>query len=139
MLACASASMKGSRRRGLQCSTSSALFSASGSDPAGKSSPGPEASELWPSHGAPAAELLGGPIRITEIAPGMVETEFSLVRFGGDEQRAAEVYRGIDPLAADDVAKVIAFILERAENVNIDYVAVKPVAQATATASHRRE
>ena len=84
-------------------------------------------------------ELLGRPIRITEIAPGMVETEFSLVRFGGDEQRAAEVYRGIDPLAAGDVAEVIAFTLERPENVNIDYVAVKPVAQATAMVSHRRE
>ena len=78
-------------------------------------------------------------MRITEIAPGMVETEFSLVRFGGDEQRAAEVYRGIDPLSAEDVAEVIAFALERPANVNIDYVAVKPVAQATAMVSHRRE
>ena len=84
-------------------------------------------------------ELLGRPVRITEIAPGMVETEFSLVRFGGDEQRAGEVYRGIDPLSADDVAEVIAFALERPANVNVDYVAVKPVAQATATVSHRRE
>ena len=84
-------------------------------------------------------ELLGRPVRITEIAPGMVETEFSLVRFGGDEQRAADVYRGIDPLSAEDVAEVIAFALERPANVNVDYVAVKPVAQATATVSHRRE
>ena len=84
-------------------------------------------------------ELLGRPLRITEIAPGMVETEFSLVRFEGDEQRAAEVYRGIDPLSATDVAEVIAFALERPANVNIDYVAVKPVAQATAMVSHRRE
>ena len=84
-------------------------------------------------------ELLGRPIRITEVAPGMVETEFSLVRFGGDEQRAGEVYRGIDPLSASDVAEVIAFALERPANVNIDYVAVKPVAQATATVSHRRD
>ncbi len=84
-------------------------------------------------------ELLGRPVRITEVAPGMVETEFSLVRFGGDEQRAAEVYRGIDPLSAEDVAEVIAFALERPANVNIDYVAVKPVAQATAMVSHRRE
>ena len=57
----------------------------------------------------------------------------------GDEQRAAEVYRGIDPLSAADVAEVIAFALERPANVNIDYVAVKPVAQATAMVSHRRE
>jgi NADP-dependent 3-hydroxy acid dehydrogenase YdfG len=84
-------------------------------------------------------ELLGRSVRITEIAPGMVETEFSLVRFGGDEQRAADVYRGIDPLGAENVAEVIAFALERPANVNIDYVAVKPVAQATATVAHRRE
>ncbi len=84
-------------------------------------------------------ELLGRPIQITEVAPGMVETEFSLVRFGGDQRRAGEVYRGIDPLSAADVAEVIAFALERPANVNIDYVAVKPTAQATATVSHRRE
>ena len=84
-------------------------------------------------------ELLGRPVRITEIAPGMVETEFSLVRFGGDQQRAADVYRGIDPLSAEDVAEVISFALDRPANVNIDYVAVKPAAQATATVSHRRE
>ena len=63
----------------------------------------------------------------------MVETEFSLVRFGGDEQRAAEVYRGIDPLAAGGRRRGNRLHLERPENVNIDYVAVKPVAQATAT------
>jgi NADP-dependent 3-hydroxy acid dehydrogenase YdfG len=84
-------------------------------------------------------EMLGRSVRITEVAPGMVETEFSLVRFGGDEQRAADVYRGIDPLTAEDVAEVIAFALERPANVNIDYVAVKPVAQASATVSHRIE
>ncbi len=84
-------------------------------------------------------ELLGSAVRITEVAPGMVETEFSLVRFGGDTRRAADVYRGIDPLSAEDVAEVIAFVLERPANVNIDYVAVKPVAQATAMVSHRRE
>ncbi len=84
-------------------------------------------------------ELLGRPVRVTEIAPGMVETEFSLVRFEGDEQRARDVYRGIDPLTAVDVAEVIAFALERPAHVNVDYVAVKPVAQATAMVSHRRQ
>jgi len=82
-------------------------------------------------------ELLGKPIRVTEVAPGMVETEFSLVRFEGDADRAAEVYRGIEALTAEDVADVIAFAVTRAPNVNLDYIAVKPVNQATATVVHR--
>jgi len=82
-------------------------------------------------------ELLGRPIRVTEVAPGMVETEFALVRFEGDADRAAEVYRGIEPLTAEDVADVIAFSVTRAPNVNLDYIAVKPVNQATATDYHR--
>ena len=69
----------------------------------------------------------------------MVETEFSLVRFGGDQQRAAEVYRGIDPLTAGRRRRGDRLHPERPANVNIDYVAVKPGAQATATVSHRRE
>jgi NADP-dependent 3-hydroxy acid dehydrogenase YdfG len=82
-------------------------------------------------------ELLGKPIRVTEVAPGLVETEFSLVRFEGDAERAADVYRGIEPLTGEDVAEVIAFAVTRPSNVNLDYVAVKPRAQATATVSHR--
>ena len=82
-------------------------------------------------------ELLGKPVRVTEVAPGMVETEFSLVRFGGDADRAAEVYAGIEPLTAADVAEVIAFAVTRPPNVNLDYIAVKPVNQATATDVHR--
>jgi NADP-dependent 3-hydroxy acid dehydrogenase YdfG len=82
-------------------------------------------------------ELLGRPIRVTEVAPGMVETEFSLVRFGGDEERAAEVYRGIEPLTAEDVAEVVVFAVTRPPNVNLDYVAVKPLAQATAMINRR--
>jgi NADP-dependent 3-hydroxy acid dehydrogenase YdfG len=84
-------------------------------------------------------ELLGKPIRVTEVAPGMVETEFSLVRFGGDSERAAEVYRGIEPLTGEDVADVIAFAVTRPSNVNVDYIAVKPLAQATAMISDRTE
>jgi NADP-dependent 3-hydroxy acid dehydrogenase YdfG len=84
-------------------------------------------------------ELLGKPIRVTEVAPGMVETEFSLVRFEGDAERAADVYRGIIPLTGRDVAEVIAFAVTRPPNVNLDYVAVKPRAQATATVSHREQ
>jgi NADP-dependent 3-hydroxy acid dehydrogenase YdfG len=83
-------------------------------------------------------ELLGDAIRVTEVAPGLVETEFSLVRFGGDERRAAEVYRGLEPLRAEDVADLIAFVATRPPHVDIDYVVVKPTAQATATVVRRR-
>jgi NADP-dependent 3-hydroxy acid dehydrogenase YdfG len=82
-------------------------------------------------------ELLGKPVRVTEVAPGMVETEFSLVRFSGDAERAAGVYEGIEPLTAEDVADVIAYAVTRPPNVNLDYIAVKPVNQATATDLHR--
>jgi NADP-dependent 3-hydroxy acid dehydrogenase YdfG len=84
-------------------------------------------------------ELVGEPIRITEIAPGMVETEFSLVRFAGDAERAAAVYRGLTPLTAEDVADVVAFCVTRPPHVDVDLVVVKPVAQATATVSARSE
>jgi NADP-dependent 3-hydroxy acid dehydrogenase YdfG len=82
-------------------------------------------------------ELLGEPIRVTEVAPGMVETEFSLVRFGGDEGRAAKVYEGVEALSADDVAELIAFTVTRPPHVDIDYVSIMPTAQATATQVHR--
>jgi NADP-dependent 3-hydroxy acid dehydrogenase YdfG len=82
-------------------------------------------------------EALGKPIRVTEVAPGMVETEFSLVRFDGDRERAAEVYRGLEPLRAEDVAELIAFVVTRPPHVDIDYVGIKPTAQATATVTHR--
>ncbi len=82
-------------------------------------------------------ELLGEPVRITEVAPGMVETEFSLVRFAGDAERAAGVYRGLTPLSAQDVAEVVSFCVTRPAHVNIDHVVVKPVAQASATLAHR--
>jgi len=77
-------------------------------------------------------ELNGKPIRVSEVAPGMVATEeFSLVRFRGDAARAAKVYDGVrEPLTADDVADVIAFIATRPAHVNIDLAVIKPVAQA---------
>jgi NADP-dependent 3-hydroxy acid dehydrogenase YdfG len=84
-------------------------------------------------------ELLADGIRITEVAPGLVETEFSLVRFGGDAERAAEVYRGLTPLRGEDVADLVAFAVTRPPHVDVDYVAVKPTAQATATVVHRRD
>ena len=82
-------------------------------------------------------ELLDRPVRVSEVAPGMVETEFSLVRFGGDQKRAAQVYEGLKPLSADDVADLIAYVVTRPAHVDIDYVAIKPTAQATATVAHR--
>lgn len=82
-------------------------------------------------------ELLGKPIRVTEIDPGMVETEFSVVRFGGDTERAAKVYAGLTPLTADDVADCVAWAATRPSHVNIDQIVVRPRAQATAMIAHR--
>jgi len=83
-------------------------------------------------------ELLGQPVRITEIAPGLVETEFSLVRFAGDAERAAGVYRGLEPLTAADVADCILWAATRPSHVNIDEIVVRPRDQASAVAVHRR-
>lgn len=77
-------------------------------------------------------ELLGKPIRLTEILPGMVETDFSLVRFDGDQQRADAVYAGLTPLSADDVADVIGFVASRPPHVNLDQIVLKPRDQASA-------
>lgn len=75
-------------------------------------------------------ELLGKPVRFTEIAPGAVETEFSLVRFGGDKDRADKVYDGITPLVAADVAEVIGFVASRPSHVNLDTIVIRPRDQA---------
>lgn len=83
-------------------------------------------------------ELLGQPVRLTEIAPGAVETEFSLVRFAGDEERAAKVYEGIDPLVAQDIAEIIGFVASRPSHVNLDQIIVKPRDQADAGRFARR-
>lgn len=84
-------------------------------------------------------ELLGEPVRVTEVAPGMVETEFSLVRFGGDEEAARRVYEGMEPLRAEDVAECIRWALAQPAHVNVDEIVVRPRAQATATEVHRDE
>jgi NADP-dependent 3-hydroxy acid dehydrogenase YdfG len=78
-------------------------------------------------------ELLGKPVRLTEIAPGAVETEFSLVRFGGDQQRADAVYTGMTPLVAADIAEVIGFVASRPSHVNLDQIVIRPRDQATAS------
>jgi len=79
-------------------------------------------------------ELNGEPIRVTEIAPGLVETDFSVVRFHGDKQAAKAVYAGLKPLSAADVADCILFAVTRPPHVDIDEMVVRPVAQA---ASHQ--
>ena len=83
-------------------------------------------------------ELLGKPIRVSEVAPGMVQTEFSLVRFEGDRDRADRVYEGTNPLTAEDVADAIAYVVTRPPHVDIDYLSIKPTDQATARDVHRR-
>jgi NADP-dependent 3-hydroxy acid dehydrogenase YdfG len=83
-------------------------------------------------------ELLGQPVRISEIDPGMAETEFSVVRFGGDEARAAKVYEGLTPLSADDIADCVAWVVTRPSHVNIDQLVVLPRDQARPMMAHRR-
>ena len=76
-------------------------------------------------------ELLGKPIRLTEICPGMVETDFSLVRFGGDKERADAVYSGMTPLRADDIAEVVGFVASRPPHVDLDQIIIRPRDQAS--------
>jgi NADP-dependent 3-hydroxy acid dehydrogenase YdfG len=83
-------------------------------------------------------ELLGEPVSVTEIAPGMVETEFSMVRFGGDEEAAAKVYAGMEPLRAEEVAECVRWAVAQPAHVNIDEIVIRPRDQATATEVHRR-
>ncbi len=85
-------------------------------------------------------ELNGRPVRVTEVAPGMVRTdEFALVRYRGDQQAADRVYAGVDePLTADDIADCIAFAVTRPAHVNIDLLVVKPIAQAAPHKVDRR-
>jgi len=84
-------------------------------------------------------ELLGEPIRVTDVSPGMADTEFSTVRFSGDRERARSVYKGLTPLTAADVAECIAWAATRPPHVNIDEIVVRPRDQATSTDVHRHE
>ncbi len=84
------------------------------------------------------AEWLGQPLRVTEIDPGLVETEFSLVRFDGDAERAASVYVGMEPLVAADIADAILWAVTRPAHVNIDEIIIKPRDQARVGMVHRR-
>lgn len=82
-------------------------------------------------------ELLGQPIRVTEICPGLVETEFSLVRFDQDALKAQAVYKDMTPLTGEDIAESIAWVATRPSHVNIDEMVIRPRDQATATLVHR--
>ncbi|MCW1960331.1 MAG: SDR family oxidoreductase [Mycobacterium sp.] len=89
-------------------------------------------------HRTPRGELPGTPVGLTEIAPGAAQTAVSLVRFGGDEQRAEKVYAGITPLTAQDVAEVIGFVASRPPHVDIDQIVMRPRDQANASRFNRR-
>ncbi|AFY84020.1 SDR family oxidoreductase [Oscillatoria acuminata] len=83
-------------------------------------------------------DLIGTPVRVTEIEPGLVETEFSLVRFHGDCDRAEKVYQDLTPLTGEDIADLVLFSVTRPPHVNISEMLVVPVDQANATLVHRR-
>ena len=83
------------------------------------------------------SELLGKPVRLSEVAPGMVKTDFSLRRFDGDEERAAKVYEGVTPLVAEDIAEVIGFIASRPSHVDLDLVVVRPRDQVSGASGSR--
>ncbi len=86
------------------------------------------------------SDLLGKKIRVTNIEPGMCETEFSIVRFGGDEQKASGVYAGMQPLTAEDVADIICWVTALPAHVNVNQLEVMPVTQAWSPfAVHREE
>jgi 3-hydroxy acid dehydrogenase / malonic semialdehyde reductase len=84
-------------------------------------------------------ELLGKPVRVTTVDPGMVETEFSMVRYKGDEAEASNVYQGMTPLAAEDIADCIVWAATRPAHVNIDAIIVKPLDQAGAGKVARKQ
>ncbi len=84
-------------------------------------------------------DLLGTDVRVSSIDPGMAETEFSDVRFDGDTGRAKDVYKGVKPLSADDVADVIVYVANLPSHVNILDVVMMPTAQRSTTLVHRQE
>ena len=83
-------------------------------------------------------ELLGQPVRVTEILPGLAETEFALVRFDGDRERARKVYEGMTPLVAEDIAEAVRWVATLPSHVDIDEIVIRPRDQATAMLVHRR-
>ena len=83
-------------------------------------------------------ELLGQPVRVSEVDPGMANTEFSTIRFRGDQEAADNVYRGMEPLTAEDIADAVAWVVTRPAHVNIDQLLIMPRDQAAAQQIHRR-
>ena len=84
-------------------------------------------------------DLLGRPIRVTTVDAGLVETEFSLVRFKGDAEQAKAVYAGLDPVTPDEVADCVLFVLTRPLHVNVDEIVIKALAQSSGARIVRRE
>ncbi|WP_020402203.1 SDR family NAD(P)-dependent oxidoreductase [Gracilimonas tropica] len=84
-------------------------------------------------------DLHGTNVRVSMVSPGLVETEFSEVRFYGDKEKAAKVYKGMKPLVAQDIAEIIVFIANRPDHVNIMDTIIYPVSQSSATMVHRDE
>jgi NADP-dependent 3-hydroxy acid dehydrogenase YdfG len=82
-------------------------------------------------------DLLGTPVRVTSIDPGLVETDFSLVRFHGDAKRASKVYKGLKPLTAEDIADAIVWVTTRPAHVNIARVSLTSIDQANTLLIHR--
>ncbi len=87
---------------------------------------------------AMAIDTMGSGVRVSTVDPGMVETEFSLVRFAGDQERAAAVYEGLQPLAAADVAEAVLFCATRPAHANVREMILMPTAQPTAVHIHRQ-
>ena len=83
------------------------------------------------------SELIGKPVRLSEVAPGMVKTDFSFRRFDGDEERADAVYKGVTPLLAEDIAEVIGFVASRPSHVDLDLIVVRPRDQVTGATGSR--
>lgn len=83
-------------------------------------------------------DLLGHGIKVTSIDPGLVETNFSVIRFHGDSERAKNVYKGLDPLVAEDIADAVIYAATRPPHVNINEIIMTPVAQGSTTISHRK-
>ena len=84
-------------------------------------------------------DLLGRPIRVTTVDAGLVESEFSLVRFGWDREQADAVYEGLDPVTPDEVAECVLFVLTRPLHVNVDEIVIKALAQSSGARIVRRE
>ncbi len=88
-------------------------------------------------HRTVRSELLGKPVRLTAVAPGMVKTDFSVRRFDGDEERAEKVYQGVTPLVAGDIADVIGFVASRPSHVDLDLIVVRPRDQVSGASGSR--